>query len=83
MSEEFVRLRLRELEEDVEVYITVNEIYVDNQKNLEVKVSELQKQNSKLQKYKTRLEEQLKELNGHALSMSGSRDTGYLPSSND
>lgn len=74
-----MRLRLRELEEDVSVYITVNEIYVDNQKNLEARVAELSKQNAKLQKHKTKLEEQIKELNGCALSMSGSREASVVP----
>lgn len=44
------------MEEDAEVYITVNEIYVENQKNLESKIAELQKQNSKLLKKKAKLE---------------------------
>lgn len=83
VSEQFVRLRLRELEEDIEVYITVNEIYVENQKNLEAKLVDLQKQNTKLQRHKTKLEEQIKELNGNVLSMSGSRQTYMLPNSHD
>jgi hypothetical protein len=38
------------------VYISVNEVYVENQRNIEVKLEELQKQNSKLTKKKNKLE---------------------------